>query len=54
MTYTQALAESLNIPAVKISEHIGRDTVQKIAWDFGLQDALQMALLWPSAHQKAR
>jgi len=40
VTYTQALAESLNIPAVKISEHIGRDTVQKIAWDFGLQDTL--------------
>ena len=40
VSYTQALAESLNIPAVKISEHIGRDTVQKIAWDFGLQDAL--------------
>jgi penicillin-binding protein 1A len=40
VTYTQALAESLNIPAVKISEHVGRDTVQKIAWDFGLQDVL--------------
>ena len=40
VSYTQALAQSLNIPAVKISEHIGRDIVQKIAWDFGLQDAL--------------
>ena len=40
VTFTRALAESLNIPAVKISEHIGRGLVRKIATDFGVANEL--------------
>jgi penicillin-binding protein 1A len=36
ITLTQALAESRNIPAVRISEAVGRDLVRKIATDFGI------------------
>ena len=36
VTLTEALARSLNIPAVKISEFVGRDIVQKVAEDFGI------------------
>jgi penicillin-binding protein 1A len=36
VTFTQALAESRNIPAVRISEAVGRDLVKKVATDFGL------------------
>lgn len=35
ITLTQALAESRNIPAVKIQELVGRDLVKKVATDFG-------------------
>ena len=40
VTFTRALAESLNIPAIKISEHVGRDLVRKIATDFGIVNEL--------------
>jgi membrane peptidoglycan carboxypeptidase len=40
VTLTQALADSLNIPAVKVSEAVGRDNVRKIASDFGIDNAL--------------
>ena len=40
VTFTRALAESLNIPAIKVSEHIGRDLVRKIATDFGIANEL--------------
>ena len=40
VTFTQALAESLNIPAIKISEHVGRDSVRQIATDFGIANKL--------------
>ncbi len=40
VTLTQALAESRNIPAVKVSEAVGRDNVRKIAADFGIQSDL--------------
>ena len=40
VTFTRALSESLNIPAIKISEHVGRDTVRKIASDFGISNEL--------------
>ena len=40
ITLTQALAESRNIPAVKISELIGRDLVKKVATDFGVAQNL--------------
>lgn len=36
ITLTQALAESRNIPAVKVSEAVGRDLVRKVATDFGI------------------
>jgi penicillin-binding protein 1A len=36
VTLTQALAESRNIPAVKIQELVGRDLVKKVATDFGV------------------
>jgi len=37
VTLTQALKDSLNVPAVKVSEEIGRDLVSQIASDFGLR-----------------
>lgn len=40
VTLTDALKMSLNIPAVKISEALGRDLVQKVAYDFGIDTTL--------------
>ncbi|MGB8813315.1 MAG: PBP1A family penicillin-binding protein [Paracoccaceae bacterium] len=40
MTLTQALAESRNIPAVRVSEAAGREAVRKVANDFGIQSDL--------------
>lgn len=40
VTLTTALKLSLNIPAVKISEHVGRANVRKVAADFGIQSDL--------------
>lgn len=37
VTLTKALAESLNIPAVKVSESVGRDLVRRVARDFGIK-----------------
>ena len=37
VTLTQALAQSLNVPAVKVFERVGREAVVKIAADFGLE-----------------
>jgi penicillin-binding protein 1A len=36
ITLTDALAESRNIPAVRISEAVGRDIVRKVATEFGI------------------
>lgn len=36
VTLTESLARSINIPAVKISETVGRENVQKVAQDFGI------------------
>jgi len=36
ITLTQALAESRNIPAVRVSEAMGRDLVRQVATDFGI------------------
>ncbi len=36
VTLTDALKQSLNIPAVRVSERVGRENVRKIAADFGL------------------
>jgi len=40
VTLTEALARSLNIPAVRISEFVGREIVQKVARDFGIDSDL--------------
>ncbi|MBC7163659.1 MAG: PBP1A family penicillin-binding protein [Roseovarius sp.] len=40
VSLTQALAQSLNIPAVKVSEAVGRDLVRKVAADFGIESDL--------------
>jgi penicillin-binding protein 1A len=40
ITLTQALAESRNIPAVRVSEAVGRDSVREIATRFGLRSDL--------------
>ncbi len=36
----QALRDSLNIPAVKVSEFVGRDVVRQVASGFGIQSGL--------------
>ncbi|GFE48977.1 glycosyl transferase family 51 [Roseobacter cerasinus] len=40
VSLTRALADSLNIPAVKVSEFVGRDLVRQVASDFGLESDL--------------
>ncbi len=40
VTLARALRDSLNIPAVKISEAVGRDLVRQVAGDFGLSSDL--------------
>jgi penicillin-binding protein 1A len=40
VTMAQALEASLNIPAVKISETVGRDLVRRVASDFGIKSDL--------------
>ncbi len=37
-----ALKESLNIPAVKVSEAVGRDLVRRVAGDFGIESDLAL------------
>jgi 1A family penicillin-binding protein len=36
VTLTEAMARSYNIPAVKVSESVGRDLVHRVARDFGI------------------
>ncbi|MDF1726536.1 MAG: transglycosylase domain-containing protein [Sulfitobacter sp.] len=40
VSLTRALRDSLNIPAVKISESVGRDLVSRVASDFGIESDL--------------
>lgn len=40
MTLTEALSRSLNIPAVRLSEEVGRDLVRTVASTFGIQSDL--------------
>lgn len=42
VTLTQALKDSLNIPAVKVSERTGRDLVRQVASDFGIDSDLAL------------
>lgn len=42
VTLTDALKNSLNIPAVKISESVGRDNVRKVASEFGIDSDLAL------------
>ena len=40
VTLTEALRQSLNIPAVKIAQSVGLDLVRKVASDFGIDNEL--------------
>jgi len=40
VTLTEALRKSLNIPAVKVSESVGRDLVRRVANEFGIESDL--------------
>ena len=40
VTLAQALRQSLNIPAVKVSESVGRDLVRRVASEFGIESDL--------------
>ncbi|NNE51459.1 MAG: PBP1A family penicillin-binding protein [Sulfitobacter sp.] len=40
VTLTRALRDSLNVPAVKISESVGRDLVGRVATEFGIDSDL--------------
>ena len=40
VTLTKALEDSLNIPAVKVSEAVGRELVRQVAADFGIESDL--------------
>jgi 1A family penicillin-binding protein len=40
VTLMEALRQSLNVPAVKVSESVGRDLVRKVASDFGIASKL--------------
>jgi membrane peptidoglycan carboxypeptidase len=40
VTLTKALRDSLNVPAVKVSESVGRDLVRRVASDFGIESDL--------------
>jgi 1A family penicillin-binding protein len=40
VTLTEALRDSLNIPAVKVSEAVGRDLVRQVAGEFGVSKDL--------------
>ena len=42
VSLTTALQESLNIPAVKVSERAGRDLVRRVASDFGIDSDLAL------------
>ncbi|MBK1634923.1 transglycosylase domain-containing protein [Rhodovulum adriaticum] len=42
VTLTEALRHSYNIPAVKVSESVGRENVRRIAADFGLDSDLAL------------
>jgi len=42
VTLTKALAESLNIPAVRLSEAVGRDAVRTVAEQFGIKSDLAL------------
>ncbi|GAA0297878.1 PBP1A family penicillin-binding protein [Rhodovulum strictum] len=42
VTLTEALKHSYNVPAVKVSEEMGRDKVRRIAADFGLESSLAL------------
>lgn len=42
VTLTQALKDSLNVPAVKVSERVGRDLVREVANGFGIASDLAL------------
>lgn len=42
VSLTRALRDSLNIPAIKVSEAVGRDLVRRVAHDFGIESDLAL------------
>ncbi len=42
VTLARALKDSLNVPAVKVSESVGRDLVRRVAGDFGIEGDLAL------------
>jgi len=40
VTFVEALKDSLNVPAVRISEEVGREAVRQVASDFGVESDL--------------
>ncbi|WP_353332255.1 transglycosylase domain-containing protein [Phaeobacter sp. NW0010-22] len=42
VTLVRALKDSLNVPAVKVSESVGRDLVRRVASDFGIDSDLAL------------
>ncbi|MEQ9694526.1 PBP1A family penicillin-binding protein [Shimia sp. SDUM112013] len=42
VTLTEALKRSLNVPAVKVSEAVGRENVRTVASDFGIDNELAL------------
>lgn len=42
VTLTRALKDSLNVPAVKVSESVGRDLVRQVASEFGIDSDLAL------------
>ncbi len=42
VTLTRALRDSLNVPAVKISEKVGRELVRRVAGEFGIESDLAL------------
>ena len=40
VTLARALRDSLNVPAIKVSEQVGRDLVRQVAEDFGIKSDL--------------
>ncbi|MEX0338144.1 MAG: transglycosylase domain-containing protein [Arenibacterium sp.] len=42
VSLTRALRDSLNVPAVKVSERVGRDLVRHVASDFGIESDLAL------------
>ena len=54
VTLNEALRQSLNIPAVRISEAVGRENVRRVASNFGISTDLARVLQLHLAHLNRR